>query len=379
MRTLLFDVAALWSCIVMLSCGDSAPHDLSDSRSPSEAAGDAASARPSGEYRAEVVRVEGADKQRVYVDLAEAAVVEPDPKTQAQWDLALDGFDVFTNSGPSGSGDGAAFGPGSELDILFPTVPEVPFLRADTTAGAFVDWYVYDGSTHALYSRFHIYGIQRGERLFKLQLLGYYGEQLGAPVSALYTLRYAEVTEEGSDEIVVIEGIDATAGGPSRSDEQPSGCVALADGSQLQLTPAQAAKSKQWDLCFRRDTISVNGELGGPGETAAVDLSAAELAHESLDEVMERSADSELAGFTAVDREALLDERLEYRGDRVISALSGRWLTGSGSARELNRASWLVRGADGEILFIVVFDELEVTADGVRAVTLHVRQVEGAM
>src|SRR5690606_11601053 len=69
MRTLLFDVAALWSCIVMLSCGDSAPHDLSDSRSPSEAAGDAASARPSGEYRAEVVRVEGADKQRVYVDL----------------------------------------------------------------------------------------------------------------------------------------------------------------------------------------------------------------------------------------------------------------------------------------------------------------------
>ena len=75
---------------------------------------------------------------------------------------------------------------------------DVPFLVADTAGGTFLGWYAYDGGTHTLYSRYHVYALRSGDQLYKLQLLGYYGDVAGAPVSALYQLRYAAVNTDGS-------------------------------------------------------------------------------------------------------------------------------------------------------------------------------------
>ncbi|HEU5076712.1 MAG TPA: HmuY family protein, partial [Polyangiaceae bacterium] len=245
--------------------------------------------------------VEVRDDQPVYLDLSVPRVVEPNaPAESTGWDLALQGWEIFTNSGPSGPGAGGSFGPTDELAFLSGTAPEVPFLREDTTGGAFLEWYAYDGTTHSLYSRFHVYGVRSREKLYKLQLLGYYCEQLGAPVSALYSLRYVRASPSGSDELVTIESLDATAGGPNIDDDQPSGCLVLATAAVQKLTPAEARTSDSWDLCFRRDTIAVNGERGGPGTVSAVDLQGEETAREELDRISELTPESELARFESV-------------------------------------------------------------------------------
>src|SRR5262245_58207395 len=57
-----------------------------------------------------------------------SVVTIADPKTSKDWDLQFTGWDVFTNSGLSGSGMCKAFGP-LDLDVFFETqVPDVPFL-----------------------------------------------------------------------------------------------------------------------------------------------------------------------------------------------------------------------------------------------------------
>lgn len=313
----------------------------------------------------------------VYVDLSLPKVVKPDsPSDSKQWDIMLQGWEIRTNSGPSGPGSGASFGPTDELDFLFGEAPDVPFLREDTTGGAFLDWYAYDSSTHSLYSRFHVYGVRSHGELYKLQLLGYYGEQLGAPVSALYRLRYARVDESGSEEPVTIDALDATAGGPNFSNDQPSGCLVLDTGAIAKLTPAEARASEAWDLCFRRDTVTVNGELGGPGKVTAVDLQASETARENLDTLKQLTAMSELPRFESVDHARLTDDALAYHGDRVISGFGDRWFEGRAEDAAPTPTAWLVRGADGEQLYLVVFTAIDGTAESVGRVSIRVRPVE---
>ena len=79
-------------------------------------------------------------------------------------DLAFEGYDVFTNSGPSGGGAARAFGTLSTAVFLDDVSPQVPFESSDATGGAFLRWWFYDGSDHVLYSRFHTYGVKDGAK-----------------------------------------------------------------------------------------------------------------------------------------------------------------------------------------------------------------------
>lgn len=313
---------------------------------------------------------------RAFVDLDTASVVTPDDdgSSSADWDLAFGGPDVFTNSGPSGPGAGKAFGPLGLLEFLAETPPEVPFLAADQTGGALRDWYAYEGSSHALYSRYHVYGLRRGDgRLFKLQVLGYYGEITGAPVSAVYSVRYAEVTGSGVGAISELDGIDATAGGPSGSDESPSACLDLVSGEIAMLTPEAARLSTTWDVCFRRSNISVNGELGGPGQATAVDLHAGETDGEIVAAVKLKTAQSEKARFEGVLLDDLEQPSLVYRGDRIVSAFSDQWLVPGVSPAEPQQGTWLVVGGDGERSHILGFTDVQSTGGTISRVTLRFR------
>ncbi|MEZ4294359.1 MAG: HmuY family protein [Polyangiaceae bacterium] len=335
--------------------------------------GDGGALDPFGAAAAVDIEVPQAGRARV--DLDSASVTED----SGSWDLAFEGQDVLTNGGVSGDGEGAAFGPFEREAFLGDEVPEHPFLIEDKPGGAFLDWYAYDSASHVLYSRYHVQGVKRGDSLFKVQILGYYGEVEGAPAGALYSVRFAQVSKTGPAETVTLSAVDATAGGVSGGDSDPSACLVLATANVLALTPAQAAQSKEWDLCFRRAGVSVNGGTGGPAGVLAVDLDRAATAGETLGEVEKRTADSELARFESVTFAALSDEALPWRGDRVVSAFSDAWTVPGSSPLAPAPFTWLVAGADGVTPFFVAFESFSgATDDHPGTVRLRVKHIGGA-
>jgi hypothetical protein len=195
---------------------------------------------------------------RVYISLQDPKVVQPtgDPLQSLDWDLAFEGWEIFTNSGPSGAGKAAAFGPLDAFLFAVDTIPEHPFVSPDKPGGAFLGWYLYSGAPdHVLYSRYHVYGVKTGGKLFKVQIRSYYSERDGAPVSALYKVRFAELTASGSGPTTTLDAVDGTAGGASALPTVSSECVDLASASKVALTPGDARVSTAWDLCFRRDAL----------------------------------------------------------------------------------------------------------------------------
>ena len=318
----------------------------------------------------ETVDVDVTAASRTFVDLETAQVVAESD----EWDLAFQGYDVFTHGGISGIGKGAAFGPLDANAIESTRTPSVPFLITDDTAGAFATWYAYDDTSHQLYSRFHVIGVQRDGHYFKVQVLAYYGVVSGAPVAALYRVRYAEVMPSGIGETQTIDALDGTAGGTTPTDAEPSGCLALLDGSTSMLTPAASASDTSWDLCFRRSIISVNGEAGGPGSTKAVDLEDGATANETDPEVEARTEGSELPLFDGIDYAKLTDPAFSYRGDHVVTAFTTKWLDPSATPPAPTHAAWLVVGSEGNDRFVAVFDGFDgATADAPG--TVHVRFV----
>src|SRR6185436_9309533 len=134
-----------------------------------------------------------------------------------------------------------------------------------------------------------------------------------------------EVTAAGPGPATQLAAVDATAGGSGAPETEPSACLNLDTGVQLPLTPAEAAASTDWHLCFRRALVSVNGELGGPGDVRAADLDASETEAETLEEVMARTQASEAARFDGVDHAKLTDPAVPYRGDHIVTAFSDKW------------------------------------------------------
>jgi len=326
---------------------------------------------------ATTITVDVTADRRTFVRLDAPAVVSVagDPADSRDWDLSFQGYHVATNGGISGPGFGSAFGPLPASYFAFPDEPvEVPFLIEDRAEGAFLRWYAYDGSTHTIYSRHHVYGLRSGDALYKLQILGYYGEVAGAPVSALYRVRYARVNGTTSEPTSEVTDIDGTMDGGSTDPDAPSGCLALASGQTQLLSPAEAQQATDWDLCFRRDAIGVNGELGGPGGVSAADL--APNTDEPVADVKTLTADNTQAEFDALDEVALSRDDLEYRGDHASSAFTNKWadLTTDPPTPQMSNA-WLVVAADGRTRYLVGFQAFEgATLDAPGTLTLYVHR-----
>jgi hypothetical protein len=324
----------------------------------------------------DTISVEVSADRLTFVDLDVPSVIEvEDPSESIEWDLAFRGYDVITNGGVSGPGAGAAFGPLPEFYFFFPDEPiDEPFLIEDKAGGAFLGWYVYDGSDHTIYSRYHVYGVRSGARLYKVQLLGYYGEVMGAPVSGLYQMRYAEVTADGVGAIEQLANVDATVDGEVSDLTLPNAMVSLASGEIRRLTPEQALEDTGWDLGFRRDAVTVNGELSGPGGVTAVDLDAVD--QRSLEDVKALSESVEFARFDSVDYAALTADGLAYRGDGVTSAFSGKWVDFERDPPSPTKnTGFLVIGADGETRFLLGFDAFDgASAESPGTVTLFVHR-----
>jgi hypothetical protein len=356
-------LAVVFGSVLVVACSDSA------STSPPTTSTDSATE----------LRVPVPESGRVYVELSSATVatVTGDPKSSLDWDLAFEGFDVFTNSGVSGGGRAGAFGPHDAVVFIGDTAPQSPFISSDKAGGAFLNWYAYAGApSHALFSRFHVVGVRDGDRMWKVQVLGYYGLRDGASVPALYRVRWAELTASGASPTNELSDLDGTAGGAQALETAESECLDLATGARSKHTPASARASKDWHLCFRRATISVNGEIGGPRGVTAVDLFSEQTATESVATLEKLTAESELAKFDAVTR-ASFDGKA-FRGDRVVSGFGDTWIDRTASPLAPAYAAYLVVGADGQQKFLVAFAAFEApTTTSPGTVVMRIKPVKG--
>ncbi|MEO8905186.1 MAG: hypothetical protein ABI627_27005, partial [Polyangiaceae bacterium] len=170
--------------------------------------------------------------------------------------------------------------------------------------------------------------------------------------------------------------VDGTADGLGGAADSPSGCLDLATGTISKLTPDAASTSKAWDLCFRRDSISVNGEVGGPRGVVAADLQASETSGESLANVKQETTEGALPTFDAVTAASL--SGVVLRGDHVVSAFeTGGWLDSKAFPATPTNSSWLVMAADGTSQFLVAFSEFRnSTTSSPGAVVMHVKPVK---
>ena len=117
------------------------------------------------------------------------------------WDLHFSGYIIRLNGGISGSGQGGAF-PAYQTDQTFEDIAEAMGFGyfADKSGSAFSsdtgEWYSYDSTTHVLSTRNHVYVIDTGTGFYKMQLISYYREVEGSPVSGFITFRWRPLTDE---------------------------------------------------------------------------------------------------------------------------------------------------------------------------------------
>ena len=364
-------LALVWAASTsVLGCDDSIPAPQADGGASTDA-----SAPDFSSGTALDVEVDATAK--TYVRLDPPSIVAADRAASSDWDLAFTGYNVYTNSGPSGPGAGAAFGPLDASTFLLDEAPTgLPFLAADKTGGAFLGWYFYDGNTHYLWSRLHTFGVKDGERLWKVQVVTYYGERNGGPVSALYKVRYAELTDAGVGPVQSLL-LDGTAGGTSAPPTAKSGCVDLGTGEQSSLTITEAAASSAWHLCARRDTISVNGGVSGPRGAESADLDESKLATETLDEVKKRTEASETAIFEAVTKASFASSK--FLPDGIVSAFRNLWVDRASAPPTRGTGAWLVRSARNDDQYLVAFPSFEgATALTPTKITVRIKKVGGS-
>ena len=129
----------------------------------------------------------------VYLDLATGPV-----PASSSWDLRLSGYEIRVNGGVSGTG-----GVGAVLDesMAFSqitsqyasTAPAVAY-RSDSYGGVFATspWYRYNitGTDNQIWPNFNVYLVKRGDTVYKVQVISYYGP---SGTSRQITLRSSRV------------------------------------------------------------------------------------------------------------------------------------------------------------------------------------------
>ena len=272
-----------------------------------------------------------------YIDLnAGTEVAEGDG-----WDVRADGWNLFLNGGESGTGKAGGIDMELlDLELQFEEMNKrnqlVWFLFFDSYACALSDWWWYalDG-THTLFSDYHVYVVQRGDRHFAVQIFDYYRVIDGLATAGYPEFRWAELPTDGTDPVISppVE-LDATAGGLSADADDPSNrwTYFSFDAGELDLSDAQALQSPAWDLGFKRFNIKSNSGPSGPGGVLTVDPDRER--GETAEDVLGYTPDSQLAWFE--ERVAAYDPNAPNPlVEDAVQPVLRRWFRGlPGSATE---------------------------------------------
>lgn len=135
-----------------------------------------------------------------YFDFSTGTQVTPaNPATSTGWDLKIEGYDIKMNGGSNGSGSCMALpfyltmtDPTDLASVTMqPPSPMFPDFNNSILHGDLTDdtrnWYDYNGTTHQITSKGHVYVIDTGVNVYKLKITGYYGDFGGTPQSGYTT------------------------------------------------------------------------------------------------------------------------------------------------------------------------------------------------
>ncbi len=135
-----------------------------------------------------------------YFDFSSGTQVTPaDPSNSLDWDIAFNNYNLMQNSGPNGTGGCEAFLAYTELGNdptnidAFTAQPGGAPLFTDIPGSALTEWYNYNGTTHQLTSKAHVYLIRTGGKVYKLRIESYYANVGGVPTSGHYTFIWNEL------------------------------------------------------------------------------------------------------------------------------------------------------------------------------------------
>jgi hypothetical protein len=109
------------------------------------------------------------------------------------WDLKVEGWDVILNGGPSGPAQVGVIVTDDPFEEITTAYIEGVAYRTDSFTGVFGPhrWYRYNlEGNNRIHPTFEVYLLKRGESVYKIQLLDYYGDT-GAPRQI--TFRYERI------------------------------------------------------------------------------------------------------------------------------------------------------------------------------------------
>ena len=106
-----------------------------------------------------------------------------------------------------------------------------------------------------------------------MQILDYYRVTDGAVEAGYPEFRWAEIPTDGSEPMVEVVDLDATAGGVSADADDPANrwTYFSFDAGEVELSDEEALTSTDWDLGFKRFNIKSNSGPSGPAGVVTVD------------------------------------------------------------------------------------------------------------
>lgn len=133
----------------------------------------------------QVDTVDGSTGEFYYDFSAASAVTPTDPANSLDWDIKVSSYDLYLNSSFSGPGEAAAnpayallegMSDPTDFDFYTEAVTVPQAYAQDAEESVFSDWYDYDGQTHSLTSKGHVYLLQTSGKTYKVMIETYYGE-----------------------------------------------------------------------------------------------------------------------------------------------------------------------------------------------------------
>ncbi|MFM2153156.1 MAG: hypothetical protein RL199_1591 [Pseudomonadota bacterium] len=241
------------------------------------------------------------EKEWTYLSFAKGVVPAPEnPDASLDWDVAFQRYNVKTNGGTSGSGQGAASDLGT-LELQTTTTANVARWTSDAViADARTDekrtmnavlsgWYAYHFFKHELVSKYHLYAVRAADGRTALFKIHDYYDDAGTPAKVTVIYRFPVETSEtggngtdvgGGETVAVPDDVvttkDGVVSGETNFDARDGKTWGLF--TEAGLTRLASNHGTGWDLSFKTWLLQTNSGTSGTAQGGALAAGTTEFA-----------------------------------------------------------------------------------------------------